>query len=50
MGLCARESLQLLGDGLGVAVDVDRGSELRSAHGMLCLDHAFAVVVLHSLS
>ena len=35
---------------LGVGVDVDRGSELRSTHGMLCLDHASAVVVSHSLS
>lgn len=50
MGLRARESLQLPGGRLGVGVDVDCGSELRSARGMLCLDHAFAVVVSHSLS
>ena len=50
MGLHAWESLQLPSGRLGVGVDVDRGSELRSAHGMLRLGHASAVVVSHSLS
>lgn len=50
MGLHAWESLQLSEGGLGVGVDMDRGSELRSAHGILCLDHASAVVVSCSLS
>ena len=50
MGLHAWESLQLPSGRLGVGVDVDRGSELRSAHGMLRLGHASAVVVSHSWS